>query len=94
MPVPGGCPTEEDSEWRIQWFAIAAGFIQSARCPGEGNTTSFGLAYRRCLYGMHGRGEWGPVDASECESVAAREARIKVAQFMSYDVVEAHFASK
>ena len=75
MPHPGGCPAEEDSVWRIQWLAIDTGSIQSAHCPGEGNIAEIGLAYRRCL-----AGEWGSVDASECESVAGKKVRTKVEQ--------------
>ena len=71
----GQCPTEEDSVWGIQWLAIAAGSIQSARCRGQGNTPEIGLAYRRCL-----AGEWDSVDASECESVAGKAVRIEVEQ--------------
>ena len=51
------------------------GSIQSAHCPGEGNIAEIGLAYRRCL-----AGEWGSVDASECESVAGKKVRTKVEQ--------------
>ena len=69
------CPTEEDSVWGIQWLAIAAGSNRSAHCPGEGNPRERGLAYRRCL-----AGEWGSVDASECESVAGKAVRIEVEQ--------------
>lgn len=72
--IPGGCPTERDVVWRIQWLATAPESVQSARCPGEGNTTVLGLAYRTCLAG----GIWGAVDASECESVAVRAVRVKV----------------
>ena len=79
---PGGCPTEEDSVWRIQWLAIDTGSIQSARCPGEGNTAAFGLAYRRCVHvaGAPGRGVWDAVDVSECESATSRATRMKVEQ--------------
>ena len=72
------CTSEEDSVWGIQWLAIAAGSIQSARCPGEGSTPEHSLAYRRCLAGMPA--EWGPVEASKCESVAGRAVRKKVEQ--------------
>ena len=72
------CPTDEDSVWGIQWLPIAAGSIQSARCPGEGSSSMDGLAYRRCLAGVPA--EWGSVDASECESVAGRAVREKVEQ--------------
>ena len=70
------CQTEEDSVWGIQWLAIAAGSIRSARCPGEGNTPEQSLAYRRCLNEMPA--EWSSVDASKCESVAGRAVRMKV----------------
>ena len=36
--------------------------------------TGLGLARRSCLEG----GVWGPVDASNCESVAIRDIRIQV----------------
>ena len=61
--------------WGIQWFAIAADSIRSAHCPGEGNTPEHGLAYRKCI-----AGEWGSVDASECESEAGKAVRIEVEQ--------------
>ena len=77
MPAFGGCPTEKDSVWGIQWFATAPDSIQNVHCQREGHTTEVGLAYRRCLAGMPA-GEWGLVDALECESVAARAVRIKV----------------
>ena len=76
LDTTGRCPTEEDSVWGIQWLAVAAGSTRSARCPGEGNTTELGVAYRRCLAGVPA--EWGSVDASECESVAGRAVRMKV----------------
>ena len=76
----GVCPTEEDSVWGIQWLAILPDATQSARCPGEGNATTFGLAYRRCRIGTNdqSQGVWDAVDASECESAASRAARMKV----------------
>ena len=74
----GLCTSEEDSVWGIQWLAIAAGSIRSARCPGEGSTPEHSLAHRRCLAGMPA--EWGSVDASKCESVAGRAVRMKVEQ--------------
>ena len=72
------CPTDKDSVWGIQWLAIAAGSIQSARCSGEGSSSVDGLAYRRCMTGMPA--EWGSVNAAECESVAGRAVRMKVEQ--------------
>ena len=72
------CPTAKDSVWGIQWLAIAAGSIQSARCSGEGSLSVDGLAYRRCMTGMPA--EWGSVNAAECESVAGRAVRMKVEQ--------------
>ena len=72
------CPTDKDSVWGIQWLAIVAGSIQSARCPGEGGSSVDGLAYRRCMAGMPA--EWGSVNASQCESVAGRAVRMKVDQ--------------
>ena len=72
----GLCTSEEDSVWGIQWLAIAAGSIRSARCPGEGNTPEQSLAYRRCLDEMPAK--WSSVDASKCESVAGRAVRMKV----------------
>ena len=74
----GLCPTEEDSVWGIHWFAIAAGSIQSARCPGEESTPEHSLAYRRCMTGMPA--EWGSIDASECGSVAGKAVKKKVEQ--------------
>ena len=85
MSPPGRCPTEEDSVWGIQWFAIAAGSSQSALCLGDGGTSVNGLAYRRCLAGV--TAVWGFVDASECESVAARAVREKV-----YRAVKCHMS--
>ena len=76
-----GCSTEEDSVWGIQWLAIAAGSIRSARCPGEGSTDELGVAYRRCLASVPA--EWGSVDASDCESVPVRAVREKVEQYCS-----------
>ena len=76
LDTTGWCLTEEDSVWGIQWLAVAAGFNQSARCPGEGSTDELGVAYRRCLAGVPA--EWGSVDASNCESVAGRAVRMKV----------------
>ncbi len=70
------CPTEADSVWGIQWLAIAAGSIQSARCSEEGSTTLNDFAFRRCLAGVPA--EWGSVDASACESAAGRAVRKKV----------------
>ena len=72
------CPTDKDSVWGIQWLAIAAGSIQSARCSGEGSSSVNGLAYRRCMTDVPA--EWGSVNAAECESVAGRAVRMKVEQ--------------
>ena len=76
----GVCPTEKDSVWGMQWLAILPDATQSARCTGEGNATTFGLAYRRCRRGINdqSQGVWDFVDASECESAASRAARMKV----------------
>ena len=71
--------------WGIQWFAIAAGSSQSAHCVGDGGASVNGLAYRRCLAGV--TTEWGSVDASECESVAASAVREKV-----YRAVQCHMS--
>ena len=68
------CPAEEDTVWKIQWPEAAPISTQSVRCPGEGDTTGLGLAHRSCLAG----GVWGPVDASDCESLAIRDIRIQV----------------
>ena len=73
MPASGGCPNEKDSVWGIEWFATAPDSIQTVHCQREGRTAEVGLAYRRCL-----AGEWGPVNALKCESVAARAVRMKV----------------
>ena len=64
--------------WGIHWFAIAAGSIQSSRCPGEESTPEHSLAYRRCMTGMPA--EWGSIDASECGSVAGKAVKKKVEQ--------------
>ena len=81
----GVCPTEEDSVWGIQWLAILPDATQSARCPGEGNATTFGLAHRRCRRGINdqSQGVWDSVDASECESAASRAARMEVEHIYS-----------
>ena len=84
LDTTGRCPTEEDSVWGIQWLAIAAGSIRSARCPGEESIPEHSLAYRRCLAGMPA--EWGPVEASNCESVAGRTVRMKVEQNILSDI--------
>ena len=70
------CPAEQDTEWQIQWPTTAPDSTQSVRCLGEGDTPGLGLAHRRCLADAM----WGPVDASECESVAVRAVRMKVGQ--------------
>ena len=68
------CPAEVDTDWRIRWLVAAPSSTQSVRCPGEGDTPGLGLAHRSCLAG----GVWGPVDASDCESLAIRDIRIQV----------------
>lgn len=68
------CPAEEDSVWRIQWPATVSDSIRTFCCPGRENACRLGLAHRECLSG----GLWGSVDATECESVAIRDVRMKV----------------
>ena len=70
------CRAEIDTEWKIQWPVAAPSSTQTVRCPGEGDTTGLGLAHRSCLAG----GVWGPVDASDCGSVAVREVSKQVSK--------------
>ena len=71
---PGTCPAGDDKAWKIHWPATAQGSNRSVDCTGEGGTTAFGMARRRCGDG----GMWGSVDATECESQTVKTVRMKL----------------